>query len=333
MNSTIKTAVAKAAERSGLLALLRRGAATNVVFALHRVLPEHTAGRSYDRNLSILVASFEAFLDFISKNYEVVALDQFVSRLRDGSAKGLASLTFDDGWIDNYQYAYPVLSKRRIPATIFLPTALIGTKQRLPEERIVDLWDCATDRGSVGELSEELLRIAGFEAQTLLQLRNAFKQIPLETKLEFLDREEQRFGIARDARSFITWDEVREMQRGGIDFGSHTSRHASLPQESDEVVERELEASRQDLLRETGSLPTYFAYPNGRCDQRVAQICERVGFKAAFTTQNTFVYDPRRMFTIPRVAIDDTVVGGGRSDLFSSARANLYLTLAARASS
>lgn len=139
MNSTIKTMLAMAANRSGLLALLKRGAATNVVFALHRVLPNADTGNVYDRNVSVNVEAFEAFLVFLSANFQIVALEDFLAEWRKGSAKGLATLTFDDGWIDNYQYAYPLLAKLRIPATIFLPTALIGTNQRLPEERIVDL--------------------------------------------------------------------------------------------------------------------------------------------------------------------------------------------------
>ena len=331
MNSTIKTFLATAANRSGLLALLRRGAPTNVVFALHRVLPGQGSGRGYDQNLSIRTASFAAFLEFLASRFQVVSLDDFVTRAASGSANRMASITFDDGWIDNYQYAFPLLMKHRLPATIFLPTSLIGTNQRLPEERIVDIWDSAKSQDAIPELSAELHRAVGFEAHTLLQVRAAFKQVPLDTRLELLERLERRFDVSRDSRAFMTWDEVREMQRGGIVFGSHTSRHASLPQESDDVVERELYDSRQDLLRETGSLPAYFAYPNGRYDERVAKICERVGFKAAFTTQNTFVSNPKDVFTIPRVAIDDTVIGGPSAD-FSAARANLYLALAARAS-
>lgn len=163
-------------------------------------------------------------------------------------------------------------------------------------------------------------------------MRATFKNLSLAKKLEFLEGEERRLGIPAKTRTFITWDEVREMQRGGIVFGSHTSGHASLPQETDEEVERELAKSRQDLLRETGKLPGYFAYPNGRYDERVMGICQRVGFDAAFTTRNSFVSDARQAFAIPRVAIDDTVIGGP-SAAFSADRANLYLTLAARSAS
>ena len=324
--------VAEAASRSGLVSLLRRGAATNVVFALHRVLPDRGEMRGYDRNLSLRASSFDRFLDFLSHDFQIVSLDDFISQWRSGTAEGLASITFDDGWIDNYQYAFPLLVKRGIPATIFLPTSLIGTNQRLPEERIVDLWDGAHSSGSINELTEELRRIAPFNGQGIEALRTSFKRIPLDTRLEFLERQERRLGLSYPTRSFMTWDEVREMQRGGITFGSHTSRHASLPRESDEIVKSELESSRQELLRETGSLPQYFAYPNGLFDERVARLCEGMGFTAAFTTHNTFASRSQSAFTMPRVAIDDTVIEGPSKN-FSPARASLYLAMAARASS
>ncbi len=331
MNSRIKTLLAEAARRSGFVSFLRRNAPTNVVFALHRVLPDRGATRGYDRNLSLRVSSFERFLDFLSPDFEIVSLADFVSRWKSETGKGLATITFDDGWIDNYQYAFPLLTQRRIPATIFLPTSLIGTNQRLPEERIVDLWECANARGAIHEFTEKLQRIVPSQGQNLETLRTSFKNIPLDARLEFLEQQEKQLGLTYPTRSFVTWDEVREMQRGGISFGSHTSRHASLPRENDEVVKNELENSRQQILRETGNLPEFFAYPNGLYDERVARLCEQIGFKAAFTTRNTFVPPSQSAFTIPRVAIDDTVIEDPAEN-FSPARADLYLARAARAS-
>jgi peptidoglycan/xylan/chitin deacetylase (PgdA/CDA1 family) len=331
VNSTFKSLIAAVADRTGMLALLNRGAASNVVFALHRVLPSSEIGRVYNPYVALSAESFEAFLELIKERFQVVSLELFLSEWRAGKARSLATITFDDGWIDNYQYAFPVLRKYRLPGTIFLPTALIGTNQRLPEERIVDLWKAAAAQNLENGLAASICKRAGIDAQTLDEIRVAFKKLPLELKLEIITNEENRLGISPGSRSFINWNEVREMQREGITFGSHTRRHAVLTEESDETVLRELESSRQDLLRETGVPAFYLAYPNGRYDDRVTRLCERAGFDAAFTTQNAFVSDHAVSFTIPRVALDDTVISGP-SNQFSSARANLYLTMAARAS-
>lgn len=331
VNSTFKSLIAAVADRTGMLALLNRGAASNVVFALHRVLPSAEIGTVYNPYVALRTESFEAFLELISQRYQVVSLEVFLSEWRAGKARSLATITFDDGWIDNYQCAFPLLRKYRLPGTIFLPTALIGTNQRLPEERIVDLWKAAAAQNLENELAASICKQAGIEAQTLDAIRSCFKSLPLELKLESIAHEERRLGVSAGSRSFINWDEVREMQREGITFGSHTHRHAVLTEESDETILRELESSRQDLLRETGTSAVYLAYPNGRYDERVSRLCEQAGFDAAFTTQNSFLSDDVGSFTIPRVALDDTVISGP-SNQFSSARANLYLTMAARAS-
>jgi peptidoglycan/xylan/chitin deacetylase (PgdA/CDA1 family) len=319
------------ADRTGMLALMRRGAARNAVFALHRVLPEAEIEQVYNPYVALRADCFEAFLEFISHRFRVLPLEAFLMEWRNGGADSLATITFDDGWIDNYQHAFPLLKKYRLPATIFLPTALIGTNQRLPEERIVDLWNTAASLNSEKDLAESIRKRAETGGQSLHDIRVAFKKLPLELKLDILAHEEQRLGVVQNSRSFINWDEVREMRDAGITFGSHTRRHAVLVEETNEIILSELESSRQDLLRETGTASPYLAYPNGRYDERVARICEQAGFDAAFTTQNTFVSDPVERFTIPRVAVDDTVVSGPTHQ-FNAARTNLYLTMAARAS-
>ncbi len=73
--------------------------------------------------------NFARQMEFIKKNgYEVISLDQLVKSIKSGKPlkHNKVVITFDDGYEDNYKYAYPVLKQLGFPATIFLITDFMG---------------------------------------------------------------------------------------------------------------------------------------------------------------------------------------------------------------
>lgn len=72
---------------------------------------------------------FEKEMEYFSRNYELLSLDQLAEYMRQGKTlPGKAMvMTFDDGYKDNYPYAYPVLKKYHILATVFLTAGHIGS--------------------------------------------------------------------------------------------------------------------------------------------------------------------------------------------------------------
>jgi peptidoglycan/xylan/chitin deacetylase (PgdA/CDA1 family) len=87
----------------------------------------------------------------------------------------------------------------------------------------------------------------------------------------------------------MDWDQVREMQRNGIEFGAHTVHHPILTnipsgQARDEVVE-----SKHRIEEELGQSVLGFAYPNGQAsdlNQQIEKIVAEAGVRAAFTLLN-----------------------------------------------
>jgi peptidoglycan/xylan/chitin deacetylase (PgdA/CDA1 family) len=72
---------------------------------------------------------FEEFCRFFRANFDVVPMTELVSRLdRKASLAGTLAITFDDGYLDNYELAAPILRKLGLPATFFVVTGFIGTK-------------------------------------------------------------------------------------------------------------------------------------------------------------------------------------------------------------
>ena len=101
-----------------------------IVVAFHRVndtIPEDGLTRTS--------RDFERFCRFFKANYDVVSLDEFIRRLSSGgSIAGTLAITFDDGYLDNYEVAAPILYRLGLPSTFFVVTQFLGTN-------VVPWWD------------------------------------------------------------------------------------------------------------------------------------------------------------------------------------------------
>jgi peptidoglycan/xylan/chitin deacetylase (PgdA/CDA1 family) len=124
------------------------------VVAFHRVsddIPED--------ELTCSSAKFEAFCRFFQKYFRVVALSEQIAGSNAGhDMGGTLSITFDDGYFDNFAVAAPILRRHKLPATFFVTTGFIGSQTIAP-------WDAKLPR-QPGWMSWDHVRglaAAGFE--------------------------------------------------------------------------------------------------------------------------------------------------------------------------
>jgi len=100
---------------------------------------------------------------------------------------------------------------------------------------------------------------------------------------------------------FLSSDQVKEMSRQGISFGSHTRRHAYLPSLSQAQLIDEIVESKHDLEKNLGQPIDYIAYPCGGFSDQVKTIAAQAGYKAAVATNrgmnrfNLDLYELRRI--------------------------------------
>ena len=87
--------------------------------------------------------SFERQMEFLKvHHYRVISLSQLIHEMKEGRKipPRTVSITFDDGFLDNFRHAFPTLKKMDFPATLFMITSNIGREDWLGEEdlRILD---------------------------------------------------------------------------------------------------------------------------------------------------------------------------------------------------
>lgn len=329
----MKIAISSTMDRLGMFGIVRRAMAvrSGLILALHRVLPPEERNLCFDPRLVLSEPVFVSLLRMLRQEYDVVHLEDLLADPRGRGGRPKVALTFDDGWEDNYRIAFPHLLAFDTPATIFACAELLDTSAALPEERFARIWHRCDANCQLAELAIDLnhwgmgrgnrpARTSGrrYWAQEL-------KRMPLSARLLLLEHLERRYEVApTQTERFLRWSDLRVMtQTGLVRVGSHTCRHATLTAENARDIRRELEDSRTVIERETGTVPTLLAYPNGMYNRQVLDMARAAGFQAALATQPGLASQRAHRFAMPRIAIHDGTVTNADVQL-SAGRTSAY---------
>jgi peptidoglycan/xylan/chitin deacetylase (PgdA/CDA1 family) len=269
---------------SGLLDLMARrrkhlgGVGRFLILMYHRVAP---AGYGWSAP-PVTPRQFDQQLEFLRWHWEVLSLDAICERLqaRKTPARDCVAITFDDGYQDNYKYAYPLLRKHSLPATIFLATGHVGSALGFWWDRLSRLAMTVMYHGPVLKLDQRYpvdfqaawLGIAtepwNRAAAWVHMAEAALKRLPVNQVNSLLSDLELALDSYQAAvpplPQSLNWNQVREMHNHGIDFGGHTVKHAILTRLSREEARIEISGCRAELEGELGKPVRHFSYPNGQ---------------------------------------------------------------------
>ena len=252
---------------------------------------------------------FEKEIDYLCKVARIVPLDWLVSQLRQGSSipPRAVCITFDDGYKDNYSFAYPVLRKHNVPATIFLTSSYIGVPD-LPlyfKARFA-IWNTDVKRFEIDGLGHYNLNSPNDRLQAMKSITMGLKK--LVKREGFLAIEKLLQVLCVDIPDnlgqevMLSWDEVLEMSRNEISFGAHTVTHPLLTRLPLEEAREEITRSKRDIEEKLGKPCVLFAYPNGDFNAEIVQLVEESGFTAAVTTIPKLLTRDANLLTLPRVS-------------------------------
>jgi peptidoglycan/xylan/chitin deacetylase (PgdA/CDA1 family) len=260
------------------------------ILAFHKVSPDP---HPYFEPVHPII--FERYAEFLHRNYRVMHLDELVVRSRHGDIPDRAvAITFDDGYRDNYENAFPILKKYELPATIFVATGAIGTGETLWHDRIFDAFrhTSASHLHLKGIAVNELVLDNSESRHHALKLTlDHAKKLYGISRLEFVEEVEQALTPNRPPQQedrMLTWDQIGEMHRAGIRFGSHTVTHPILSRVPQEELTRELFESKRQLSKQLGAPVESFAYPNGRAsdyNSTVKDALRECGYTFAVTCE------------------------------------------------
>lgn len=334
LKRSVKTAASFAKAGFGIP---RTAAGSVNIIAYHRVVADiEKAEQDAIYGIVVSTETFRRHCEKLSRAFDVVSLETAMHFMdnRRKVARPMAVITFDDGYADFYDQAFPVLNELGLPATIFLPTDYIGQTKPLAHDRIfwllkialensVDLTPALTrsgiDQGKANSIatSRALLSMTN----SLVYLRDGLRETviaELETELDEL------FDGYPAEYQLLNWDMVREMSRKGINFGSHTANHVVLPLETKATIKSEIARSKKTLEKEIGKKTVSFAYPNGEYNAAIKELTAQAGFSVAVTTEKRVNSTGADLFTLGRTSLCEESTRG-LSGNYAPAVANLRL--------
>jgi peptidoglycan/xylan/chitin deacetylase (PgdA/CDA1 family) len=240
---------------------------------------------------------FSRQMQYLRRNFKVVSLAEAAVNLRENRInEPTAVITFDDGYQNVYDVAYPILSRFGLPATVFLNTAFINTANTI--------WSCVLNK-AISETTLQTfvwngqvynLNSTASKARTSEKLQSALKQFPHQELLEKLAEIREALDIHTPTEvsgdshfRMLDSQSIAEMVDSGlIEFGAHTANHTILTCVDKEFAQQEIASSIEDTQKLTDKPCRLFAYPNGRAqdyNEAVIQLLDSAGIEAAVTTR------------------------------------------------
>ena len=256
------------------------------ILMLHRVVQKRSQLEA-NRQMEITPEFLEkTILNYQAKGYRFVSLDEvheIVSTQKRLKQK-FVCLTFDDGYVDNYELAYPILKKYNCPFAIYVATDFPDEKALLWWYVLEDIlmnsdelilgdgsrYDCSTIEKKNETFIIVKQKIFDFQSRNLEQTLN---QILINYSYSFEDKNKV---------SALSWDQIRLLATDQLcTIASHTLSHGVLPNMSTEKVETELKNSRLKIEKRINKDVVHFAYPYGAWNNSVRKQVADAGYKTA----------------------------------------------------
>ena len=257
-------------ERTGIGALLRRRPPWRGVLVLnHHRMGDGSAWTTGRDVWSATGEQFDEQLAFLARHFDLVGPGDLAAALADPRARAVA-ITFDDGYRECYDIAYPILRARGATALFFLTTGFLDGLRTAWWDEVT--WMVSTSDRIQLQADEWLpapldLR-AGRREAAIAELVARYKTLPGDRAERYLDHLGEVTGSGRRdpaalAETWLTWEMVREMRAGGMAMGGHTVTHPVLARQPREVQHAEICVCAERIAEETGERPWSLSYPDG----------------------------------------------------------------------
>jgi peptidoglycan/xylan/chitin deacetylase (PgdA/CDA1 family) len=289
-----------------------------VILTLHHVRPPRLDRFQPNRLLEVTPAFLEDVVRELRRmRIDLVGLDEMHRRLSERDfRRRFACLTFDDGYRDVLQWAYPILKQHDVPFAIYVATSF--------PDRVGELWWLALE-AVIARNSQIALVIDGrdcmFNCESIDMKRQAYEH--LYWWLRGLATEDELRDVVRDlcARYRVDiaafcnglcmgWDELMELAGDPmVTIGAHTVNHVMLAKVPYRTARAEMDMSRAVIGAALGVTPQHLCYPVGdrtAAGPREFEIAADLGFKTAVTTRPGLLYPDHgdHLTALPRISLN-----------------------------
>ena len=288
------------------------------ILTLHHVRPPRPDRFQPNRLLEVTPRFLTRVIRILRRSgLELVSLDEMHRRMVDGDfSRRFVCLTFDDGYRDTLQWAYPILKDAEVPFAVYIPTSF--------PDRLGELWWLVLE-AVIARNDRIGLVIAGrdrkFDCRTVAEKHALYDELywwlrsrSTETELREVVRNLAAFYHV-DIAAFcdelcMSWSELAQLANDPlVTFGAHTVSHPMLAKLEKDTVRAEMDLSRSVIEAALAVRPQHLSYPFGdrtSAGAREFEIAAELGFKTAVTTRPgvLFADHAQRLTALPRISLN-----------------------------
>lgn len=259
--------------------------------------------------------TFDSLLKTVLHFYEIIDLKIAVDKLKAGEFLGnKIAITFDDGYIDNYDIAMPILKKYDAPATFFVPVDQIESNEpywwdclyflvKKNEKRFKDFF---VNEKRIYEEFKDIDCFFDLEVDSLCrELVRRINMMADHDRNNFLSKLRDNLGVYLGERLLMNWDEIIRLSNNGHSIGSHTITHTPLTDLSEKNVHKELLQSKKILEQKIKKTIPGFCYPRGAWNEKIEKQVKKANYDFAVTTEFGKNYGNFSFFSMKRKHISE----------------------------
>ena len=293
----------------------KKGAA---ILAYHRVntrsyiLSNRVMGGMY-----VSVESLECQLAWLKDNFQVVRVSEIISRLKKGGSwdRPLCAITFDDGWYDTYEMAFPILRNLQVPSTVFIVGSRVGTCEPDCFHLCYEVVDsgCDVPKNLTGiKKIDVLFRVKVLDPGE--KARRVINEVRTLGKEEF-DQVHERVrtyyynsldGAERNRKyRALSWEDMRVMQRHDVEIGYHSKNHYMLTKRPVEELHGELVLPARVAASYGVRFSRIFCYPDGQYNDNIIRTLKELGYSGAASLARGFNHVDTNPYILRRINVHE----------------------------
>lgn len=279
------------------------------------------------------VLTFKEQISFLKENFNVVEMEQVLDAL-DGKCelkKNACLLTFDDGYIDNFTYAFPILEENGLQGSFFIPGKTIVEHKLLDVNKIhyilagtgnisellndvyerMDYYRDGYDYPPNDELFKEYAKSNRFDTAEIIFIKRML-QMALPEKVRnriASDLFEKYVGISEEKLAYelyMTEEQIKTLKRHGMYIGIHGYDHYWLGKLEKVMMENDVMKALEVMEPYIDKNRWVMNYPYGNYNEDVINLISRNNCSMAITTKVSVAdVDKDNRFELPRLDCND----------------------------
>lgn len=286
------------------------------ILMFHRVIPNTKYNRIHNHlSLEIEPDHLKKIIDFFrEKDYEFIKLDDLKIWLENNknNSRKFVIFTFDDGYLDNLEYAFPIFKQENIPFTIYITTSF-------PERNALLWWYILEEivlYNNVVDFTHQGNKLT-FKCPSHTKKETVFNKIrnlimsynekDRNAQIEIFVKDYGYSILDKNEELTLNWEQITRLSQNPlVTIGAHTLNHYNLCSISHNDALNEIYESKLLIESKIGKSVDHFSYPLGKYNANLANYCKNIGFKTATTTKNANIfYDHiNHMWTLPRINVN-----------------------------